>query len=187
MRHIPQDRRYIKLKEFFYWLVRRTFQDLQIKNQAVAEYLTDLLVFFCRTEMLYCLRNAQNEKLETVVDMLLEVNQAREQGENASQKRIREIYRYIGDYIMFITGIFQEYVRKLGCLDFYFREGEMAYRHLFELDLKYYKPGASLFLELSRRFEFYSGAFHYLRKTFFREPEPSDPFTNFSHQLAKSI
>jgi hypothetical protein len=187
VRSILKDKRYKKLKDFFYWSVRRTFQDLQIQNQAVAEYLTGLLVYFCRTEMLYSLRNAQNKKLETVVDMLLEVSQAKEEEENTSQKRAREIYQHLGDYIMFITGIFQEYVIKLGCLDFYLRKGEIAYRYLFEYDLKHYIPGASLFLELSRRFEFYSGALHYMRKTFFRDPEPNDPFLDFSRQLAKSF
>jgi hypothetical protein len=42
---------------------------------------------------------------------------------------------------------------------------------------------AYLFLELARRFEFYAGAIHYMRKAFFKEGRSVDPFTDFIGQL----
>jgi hypothetical protein len=187
MEHTQQNIRYRKLSEFFYWLIRRTCQDVQIQNQAIAEYLTLLLVNFCRTEMLYSLKNAEGKSLETVVEMLLAATQVNTEAENESREKACEIYKHIGDYIMFKTGIFKEYVERVGCLDFYFREGELAYRRLFTFNLEHYRPEAGLFLELSRRFEFYSGALHYMRKTFFREPAFRDPFSDFSLQLDRLI
>ena len=148
---------YIKLKEFFCWSIRRSFQDLQIKDLYVIDYLTDLLVHFSSNERLYCIKNCQGNKLETVVDMLMEANLSKWDRGNKDQQRARETYKHIGDYILFMTGIFKEYVEKHGCLNFYFSEGGSSYRYVFNIDKENYKPGAFLFLALSQRLEFFSG------------------------------
>ena len=42
---------------------------------------------------------------------------------------------------------------------------------------------AYLFHELARRFEFYAGAVHYMRKAFFKAGRSVDPFMDFIGQL----
>jgi len=169
-----------RLNRFFDWLIRRSFQDLRIGEPAVAGYIADLLAEFARTDNLYKMRDLQGKRLETVVELLLEAKR-REEVESELERE-REIYQYTGDYILFMSGIFREYVERQAFLGFYLQEGERAYRTVFELNLMLDQP-ASLFLELARRFEFYSGAVYYMKKAFFRERVAQDPFVDFTGQL----
>ena len=169
-----------RLNRFFNWLIRRIFQDLRIGEPAIAGYIADLLADFARTDNLYKMRNLQGKRLETAVELLLEAKQL-EEAESELEKE-REIYQHTGDYILFMSGIFREYVERQAFLGFYLQEGGRAYRTVFELNLMLHQPG-SLFLELARRFEFYSGAVHYMKKAFFRERGAHDPFVDFAGQL----
>ncbi len=94
----------------------------------------------------------------------------------------REIYKHMGDYILFMSGIFREYVERNAFLGYYLQEGGRAYQVVFDMDLRLHRP-PYVFLELARRFEFYSGAVHYMRKAFFAESGPNDPFLDFAGQL----
>jgi hypothetical protein len=167
-----------KLYRFFYWIVRRSFYDLNIKEPKITDYITTLLTEFARADNLYRIRNAQGEKLTTVVEMLLEAT---------TSYREREIKKHIGDYSLFMTGIFREYVERQYFLRFYLEEGRKAYFSVFNFDRFGYVPGSYLFFELAKDFEFYSGALNYMKKTFFKESKAPDPFTEFSYQLSKYI
>lgn len=169
-----------RLNRFFDWLIRRAFQDLRIKEPTVARYVADLLARFARAENLYKIRDLQGRRLETVVEMLLEATMMAELGPDLEKER--EIYKHTGDYILFMSGIFREYVEKNGFLGYYLQEGERAYQVVFDMDVKLQRP-AYLFLELARRFEFYSGALHYMKKAFFKETGGDDPFLGFAGQL----
>ena len=169
-----------RLHRFFEWLIRRSFQDLSIQEPTVAHYISDLLTGFARSENLYKIKSLHGKKLETVVELLLEAERMEELGSDLEKER--EIYKHTGDYILFMSGIFREYVEKNAFLRYYLEEGERAYQTVFEMDLKLYRP-AYVFLELARRFEFYSGAVHYMKKTFFKERGSDDPFLDFAGQL----
>jgi len=169
-----------RLNRFFDWLIRRSFQDLRIGEPAVAHYIAHLLAEFARTENLYKIRDVQGKRVETVVELLLEAKRQEEVGSELEKER--EIYQHTGDYILFMSGIFREYVERQAFLGYYLEEGGRAYQTVFELNLMLHQP-ASLFLELARRFEFYAGAVHYMKKAFFRERGSRDPFMDFAGQL----
>lgn len=169
-----------RLNRFFDWLIRRSFQDLRIKEPTVAHYISDLLAEFARTENLYKIRNLQGKRVETVVELLLEATRMEELGSELEKER--EIYKHTGDYTLFMSGIFREYVEKNAFLGYYLQEGGRAYQAVFDRDVMLHKP-AYLFLELARQFEFYSGAVHYMKKVFFRERGSDDPFVDFADQL----
>jgi hypothetical protein len=169
-----------RLNRFFDWLIRRTFHDLRIKEPTIAQYISGLLAEFARTENLYKIRNLQGKRLETVVELLLEAARMEELGSDLEKER--EIYKHTGDYILFMSGIFREHVEKNAFLGYYLEEGGRAYQAVFDMDLMLHKPGY-LFLELAQRFEFYSGAVHYMKKAFFKERISNDPFLNFAGQL----
>jgi hypothetical protein len=169
-----------RLTRFFDWLIRRTFQDLRIKEPTVAQYISNLLAEFARTEKLYEIKDLQGRRLETVVELLLEAKKTEEA--SSDLERERKIYQHTGDYILFMSGLFREYVEKNAFLGYYLEEGERAYEAVFQLNLLLQQP-AYLFLELARRFEFYAGAVHYMRKAFFKEGRSVDPFTDFVGQL----
>lgn len=169
-----------RLRRFFDWLVRRGFQDLGIREPTVAGYIADLLADFARTENLYKIRGLQGRRPETVVELLLEASKVAELGSDLQKER--EIYKHTGDYVLFMSGVFREYVERNAFLGYYLQEGERAYQLVFDMDIRLHRP-AHLFLELARRFEFYSGAVHYMKKTFFKERGSSDPFREFAGQL----
>jgi len=169
-----------RLNRFFDWLIRRSFQDLRIKEPTVAHYIADLLAEFARTENLRKIRDLQGRRLETVVELLLEARRLEELGSDLEKKR--EIHKHTGDYVLFMSGIFREYVERSAFLGYYLQEGGRAYQTVFELNLMLHEP-AYLFLELARRFEFYAGAVHYMKKVFFRERGFDDPFVDFAGQL----
>ncbi len=169
-----------RLSRFFHWLIRRSFQDLRIREPTVAHYIADMLAEFARTENLYKIRNLQGQRLESVVELLLEAKRMEELGSDLERERI--VYKHVGDYVLFMSGIFREYVEKNAFLGYYLREGEMAYQTVFNMDIMLHRP-AYLFLELARRFEFYSGAVDYMKKAFFKERESKDPFIDFANQL----
>jgi len=169
-----------RLNRFFDWLIRRSFQDLRIKEPTVARYISDLLVEFARTENLYKIRSLQGKRLETVVELFLEAKRMEEFGSDLEKER--EIYKHTGDYILFMSGVFREYVEKNAFLGYYLEEGGRAYQAVFDMDVMLHRP-AYLFLELARRFEFYAGAVHYMKKAFFKETGSDDPFVDFAGQL----
>lgn len=168
-----------KLYRFFYRTVRRSFYDLKIKEPKITNYMAILLSEFARTDNLYKIRNVQGERLTTVVEMLLEAS--------SPFYREREIKKHIGDYTLFMTGIFREYIERQSFLKFYLDEGKRAYFSVFNLDRFGYMPGSYLFFELAKDFEFYSGALNYMKRTFFKESTGPEPFTDFSYQLSKYI
>ena len=149
-----------RLLAFFNWLIRRSFRDLGINDAEVADYISILLAHFTRTENLYRIRDFQGRRLETAVEMLLEANLLW----NSEQwDREKEIRKYIGDYILFMTGIFREWVERQSFLDLYLKEGRKAYQTVSQYYRALYRPSSRLYSELSRNFEFYVGVLYYMK------------------------
>jgi len=97
--------------------------------------------------------------------------------------REREMRKYMGDYTLFMSGLFRTYIEKCGVLDLYLREGRRSYWQVSELDLTLYQTGFLLFQELSKNFEYYSGALDYMRKAYFTSSPGEDPFGQFLRQV----
>jgi len=176
---MDQDRKFQKVRQFFQWATRRSFWDLHLKETWVSDYIADVLTNFTRTENLYPVRNEKGERLETISEVLLEANLLTLQG--GSLHRERELRKHIGDFALFMAGIFPEYIEKRSLMSYYLSEGAKAYWSVWELDRALLRPGARLFEELARRFEVYVGALNYMRKTFFRDTL-GDP-----HQFGTSV
>ena len=175
---------YNRLNEFFSWATRRTFWDLNFRDKKVTDYISTLLTDFARTENLYRIRNQKGRRLESVVEMLLEVQEIA--STDAPLVREREIRKHLGDYVLFMTGIFKEYTDRLSLTSYYLDEGMRAYWSVSEIDHARYHPDAVLFRELANKFEFCVGGLNYLRTLFFRE-EGGDPFERFCNQLRRLI
>lgn len=158
-----------ELKRFFGRLVRRSFGNLWIRDEPAADYISTVLTHFTRTEALYAIKNARGERLESVVDLLLEAQRVWDPEQpDFNPYRERTIRQQIGDYTLFMTGIFREYVEGRSILGYYVREGKRAYRAVWEHARMTYKPEAELYAALSEQFEQYVGALTYLRKVYLR-------------------
>ena len=175
---------YNRLNEFFSWATRRTFWDLNFKDKKVTDYISSLLTDFARTENLYRIRDQKGRRLESVVEMLLEAQEIA--SADAPLVREREIRKHVGDYVLFMTGMFKEYTDRLSLTSYYLQEGMKAYWSVSDIDHVRYHPDAVLFRELADKFEFCVGGLNYLRTLFFRE-EGGDPFEQFFNQLRRLI
>jgi len=170
-----------RLHNFFHSLTRQSFWQLGINDATVAQYVADVLTEFASTDNLYRIRSRAGKKLDSLVEILAESRP----GAAGESRLLREraLRKYLGDYTLFMSGIFRSYVEGKGFLDYYLQEGRRSYWTVSELDLSLYRTGFVLFQELSKKFEYYSGALDYMRKAYFA-PEPGeDPFAGFLRQV----
>ncbi|NIO09633.1 MAG: hypothetical protein GTO40_17165 [Deltaproteobacteria bacterium] len=171
-----------RLHTFFLKLTRQSFWELGINDTSVTEYVADVLTDFARADNLTKIRTRPEKKLENVVELLGESkNDALVNEPSLLQERA--VRKHAGDYALFMSGIFRSYVENHGFLDYYLKEGSRSYWTVSELDLSLYRTGFLLYQELSKKFEYFSGALDYMRKAYF-VPEPGkDPFAGFLKQI----
>ena len=168
---------------FFERVTRQAFRDLALDDPPAVRYLADLLTRFARTDALHAVRDVPPQRLDTVVDSLLAIERAWDWNSPAfdpgQEKLLR---RHLGDYTLFMTGIFRDYVQRLAVTGHYQREGQRAYRFVSEVARAGGQEDAPLFRRLADRFEHYAGALTYARKVYFRAEQwppggrPGDPF-----------
>jgi hypothetical protein len=170
-----------KLHDFFLKMVRQSFWELGINDATVANYVADVLAEFARSDNLFRIRGQHGRKVDSVVQMLASTND-----EPANQNALlheRSRRKYVGDYALFMSGIFRNYITRKGCLSYYIEEGSRSYWTVSELDVSLYRTGFILFQELSKKFEYYSGALDYTRKAYFSAEPGEDPFAGFLRQV----
>src|SRR5439155_633907 len=73
-------------------------------------------------------------RLETVVDMLLETQAAWENPASFQPEREVVVRRHIGDFTLFMTGIFPERVERTASTRYYIDQGKRAYAFVSEHD-----------------------------------------------------
>jgi hypothetical protein len=142
--------------------LRRLFTDLVGHelgpDRDIARYVGDLLVDFTHVDRLYRIRNSRGKRLEEVGEMLLESNPLLDA---RSFEREREVRKHVGDFTLFLTGMFPEYVAalprrglRLDSVIDYVKAGKESYRVVAAFDQFEYHRVAPLFRRLSEQFEF---------------------------------
>jgi len=135
---------------------------LGIGDHQITEYVAAVLADFSRSDQWLRLRGADGKRLTSVVEMMLDQSGlsgdelARIQGE-------RELRKYVGDYTLFMSGLFRRYVERGGYLGYYFEDGARSYRTVLELVVSLYKPVFLVFDAFRRRFVLYSGVLVFIR------------------------
>ena len=160
------------LLSFFLPLTRRTCAELGVGDDTVAAYLAEVLTEFARTDRLYRLRAPGGARLERVVEML---------GlgpPTPGPAGARAFHRYVGDFALFMSGLFRPFVERGGYLGYYLEEGARAYARASALAEGEPCSGL-LYRELSVRFEYYAGVLDYLRKVRFSGLAGPDPVGAF--------
>ena len=170
-----------KLHSFFLDVIRQSFRQLGIYDSTVTRYMADVLTDFAKSENLYRIRSRKGKRMESVVEILSE--QPAAPVDETQLLKERSLRKYLGDYALFMSGIFRSYVEGRGFLHYYIEEGSRSYWTVSELDLSLYRTGFILFQELSKKFEYYSGALDYTRKAYFAAEPGEDPFAGFLRQI----
>jgi len=147
------------LRNFLGELVwRHFFEDVRLEEPQVATYVAALLADFARTENLYRIQNAMGKRLEDVGAMLVESNPLLDAG---SFDREREVRKHVGDYTLFMTGLFPESVARtcrrqqsrVDALVDFVQAGKESYAIVSSFNQFEYREEAPVFRRLSENFE----------------------------------
>ena len=166
----------MSLQRFFQDVVRRSLGDLARRDDPAGDYLVDLLTRFARTENLYP-RGPSGWRLETVVEALLDIHDVWDErsGRFRPEQEVA-LRRHIGDYTLFMTGIFQERVEQAAGARYYIAEGKRAYRFVAEhRRASGSESPVGLYRRLADQFEAYVGVLGYARRVYFHD-HPDLPF-----------
>ncbi len=154
---IPQ---YHPLRQLFTTLTEKCFfEKLGWPDSNVAEYVSNLLVDFSHADNLYKIKNSKGHPLDTVLDLLYE-SEVLLEAQTLNQER--EVHRHIGDFTLFMAGLFPEYLRRLrsaGLIyhkDFlidYVKTGKRSYSIVARVTVGSSDDEPPLFRKLSDNFE----------------------------------
>jgi hypothetical protein len=165
----------MNLRRFFDDVVRRSLGDLSCRDDPAADYLADLLTRFARTDSLYP-PGTRLRRLESVADTLLEIQDVWDDASpNFRPEQEVALRRHIGDYTLFMTGIFHERVEHGCATRYYIAQGKRAYQFVAEHERSTARSAAPLFRRLSDQFEGYVGVLDYARRVHFHD-HPEHPF-----------
>ncbi len=166
----------ILFREATNWAFRHgQFPHPRARDPRLKGYLSEnLLIRFLHVDRLYRLRDARGKPLADVAEMLL----SGEAGGVSPEIRALAVQRHIGDYTLFITGLFPESLERLrrdwrrkdsvmvqlGDLlvpfrdpgEYYEQAGRRAYRQAAEIGLEVGLTEAEVFAKLSDFFRAYA-------------------------------
>lgn len=144
----------------------------------VQHYLVVLLSDFMHRDSIYAIRDASGRRIESVVGMLAEGDLLL----NAdSFDRERQVHKHIGDFMLFWSGIFPEFVQSLEAPDSVLdcvRQGQVSYAIASSFEHDPYGIEAPTLRKLSDRFLGYQQSLSLVRASFegFRRQGWSDGF-----------
>ncbi len=133
-------------------------RDLALRDSALQDYVVNLLAEFCEVEQMFKLRDANQRPLNDVGEMLLEADPI--YGPAPSFDRERQVRKHIGDYTLFLAGMFPESINRIrlrrqrleSMVDF-IKAGKESYFIVSKFDQFEYARLAPLFGRLSHEFE----------------------------------
>ncbi|HXG09273.1 MAG TPA: hypothetical protein VNK04_05740 [Gemmataceae bacterium] len=143
------------LRRMFAGFTEYTFvTHLGMGDPPLIDYLSELLSRFIHMDAIYRLRNAQGKRLEEVADMMLEAESLPAEGRTR-----REVYRHIGDFTLFWTGVYPEALNRLRArlskdyfID-YCQQGKRSYYIASTFEDDPYRDEAPVLRRLSEQFE----------------------------------
>jgi hypothetical protein len=168
------------LRQLFGALTERSFTEhLGWPDQNVTSYVTNLLVDFTRTDQLYKIKAQRGRPVDTVVELLYESEVLLEA---QSLDRERDVHQHIGDFTLFMAGLFPEYLRRLksaGLIyhkDFlvdYVKTGKRSYGIVAQMADGPVKDEPPLFKKLSDNFELCVTGLGFVRSDLDRMSDPA--------------
>ena len=152
------------LYQFFHRQIQHGFGMHGMNEPAAVDYVSELLTRFTHTRAMHIIQNADGESITSIAGLLAEWRRA--QGWNDSPvNRPREalIVRHIGEYSLFMSGLFRERLTARGQLGYYLEQGRSAFWRCaaFEPD----PSRARVFRYLYGTFDRVSGALDHIRHT----------------------
>ena len=155
------------LARFFERVVRQALGDLRLGGPAEGAYLAALLTRFARTDELHLIRDAAGRPLDSVAGLLIEAERAWDfRAPDFDPFRERRIRQHVGDYALFMTGVFREHVERRAGASYSVRQGQRAYQAVADFERSALRPEAPLFSALAAGFEENAEALAYLKRVY---------------------
>jgi len=143
------------LRRLFAGYTEHTFINrLGMGDPPLIDYLAELLARFVHLDAVHRLRSAQGRRLEEVAEMVIEA-----EGMPPEGRTRREVYRHIGDFTLFWTGVYPEAIGRLRSVfsrDFfidYCEQGKRSYYIASTFEDEAYREEAPVLRRLSEDFE----------------------------------
>ncbi len=113
------------LYQFFRHQLHHGFAAHGLTEPATVDYVSEVLTRFAETRVLYGVTDADGHPLEYVVDFLSAAHA--ETARRADRARRRSLWRHLGEYTLFMSGLFRERLTARGELNYYLAQGAGAY------------------------------------------------------------
>lgn len=144
------------LRKLFHELVTDTYGQIGIFDRELSSYVSAMLTNFCSSDRLYPVLDANGRPLKEVGEMLVASDPVH--GTAASFDTEREVRKHIGDYTLFLAGMYPESMhlwrsRQRESFVEMVRAGKESYYIVSKFDLFEYANEAALFARLYRYFE----------------------------------
>lgn len=137
-------------------------------TEDVEAYLAGMLIEFLNFDGIYAIRDAEGKPVQSVVEMLAE-GDIRQNAD--SFDREREVHRHIGDYLLFWSGLFPEFLYRLksrtgDLMVDVIKQGQFSYHVVSTFDHGRYADEAPVFKKLSDEFDAYRAGLNLMRTSF---------------------
>jgi hypothetical protein len=146
------------LAPFFQQVVRNSYSGkLGIHDATINNYIASLLCEFSESDKLYKVRDEQGKPIHALEEMVQASDPIH--GTAASFDAERAVRKHIGDYALFVSGMYPEsmdpYKRRLGqqSYDELVSVGKQSYYIVSQFDLEEYADEAPMFRKLSGWFD----------------------------------
>jgi hypothetical protein len=145
------------LRRWLTGLVENTFNaEVGLCDPAVLAYISELLTEFIHIERINQVADGSGRQIEDLAELLCQA----EAPTAAADARRRELYRHIGDFTLFWTGVYPENLRRMhrrqSCDDLldYFEQGKRSYAIASQLGSETAEPPSFVLQALSDGFEY---------------------------------
>ncbi len=136
------------LYQFFRHQLSHGFAVRDLHEPAAIDYVSDVLTRFAQTRALYALTDTNGRPLEHLVDYL--DASRKDKNQRVDRARNGSILRHLGEYTLFMSGLFRERLTARGELNYYLAQGASAYGQCADYELQ---PGRrQLFRRLHTNF-----------------------------------
>jgi hypothetical protein len=143
------------LERLFSGLTEQTFYaELGVADPGLIDYVARLLSRFVHRDAIYAIKGASGRRLEELAEMMVEADKPQ-----VSHGRRREIFRHMGDFALFWTGVYPEAIeaRVAACaidaLIDYTEQGKRSYYIASTYSEEPYVEEAPILRRLSDEFE----------------------------------
>ncbi len=126
MKTIPENH---SVSRMFRALTERAMNQAQLSDNQVVLYVSQMLLDFMHTDNLYPYVDDSGNQICYITDMI-------SMAEKSDLREKQEIYRYVGDYVLFILGVFPESLerpRRSNSATFWASQGRRSYIAASEL------------------------------------------------------